>query len=156
MRFRLPLLVVLAVGIASIGYPKENGYIDYTVTVTGAQLLKTHVRADLSCHVLTQFGLKDEHGRLFGFQFDGETPCGEQPWKVERWMYDQNALTEVYVGVSGDTEVPGFDKAQFANNKKAHSSVELRADATGTIVFENLENTHQEFVSGTIEFKYVK
>jgi len=156
MRNRLAFVVLLTLCSASIGYPKENGYIDYTVTVTGARLLKTHVRTEISCHVLNQSGLKDEHGVLFGFQFDGETPCGDEPWKSASWTYDHKSITDMYIGVAGDEDVPGFDKAQFANNKRARSSVVLRPDGTGTIRFDDLENVYNEFVSGTIEFRYVK
>jgi hypothetical protein len=156
MRRRLLVAVCLAFSFAASGYSKDRGYIEYTFNITGARTLKTRVRAPLTCHVLTQFALRDEHGRLFGFQFDGDTPCGDQPWPNERLSYDNNALTEVYIGVAGDENAPGAAKGKFANNEKARTTIQLRADATGTITFENLQNVREEFVSGTIEFRCVK
>jgi hypothetical protein len=137
------------------GVPRVRAaYVDYTVEITGARSLKTHARADAGCEPLVQFGLKDDRGHPFGLQFDGKVPCGSEPWKNERWTYDHDQLTEVYIGVAGDEQVPGFDKAQFANNKRARSSVTLRPDRSGTILFDDLENAHQEFVSGRIDFRY--
>lgn len=156
MRRSLLLVCVFAVAFVSTGYPAGKGRIDYTVRITGARTFKTHLRAPFSCHVLSQFGLRDEHDRLFGFQFDGETPCEDQPWTSERWTYDHDALAEVYIGISGDERVPGLGKARFTNNEKARTSVLLRSDATGTITFDNLQNDRQEYVSGTIEFRVVK
>ncbi len=153
----LPLLIAVASVTTANGHVSTSGYIDYTIAITGARQLKTHARAPLSCDVLTQFGLRDDNGRMFGFQFDGITPCGEAPWTAERWIYDDvNAVAEVYIGVAGDEPVPALARARFVNNAKARTSITLRPNATGTIAFEHLINEQQEFVSGTIEFRVVK
>jgi hypothetical protein len=156
MRRALLLVFVFAAAFASNGYPDGKGRIDYTVRISGARSIKTRLRAPLTCQVLTQFGLRDDHQRLFGFQFQGETPCDTQSWPAERWTYDHIALTEIYIGASGDERVAALAKTRFANNEKAHTTVVLRPDATGTIAFDNLMNQRQEFVSGTIEFRIVR